>query len=310
MSNRRWWVGVLLVLVGSLNAPAFAQGEGAPASTAVKECARAYENSQVQRGAGAIFSARLEFERCARADCPAFIRNDCSRWSKELEAEQPTVLFSARRGSRALTEVRVSSENRVLLERLNDQAIELDPGEYDFRFESAEGGLVVVHARVQAGSKEQRVQAEFAPTARAHSAESRSPGSPKAASTPPAAAEQPGAAKAELAPGPGALPWVLLALGTASIGTGAGLSVSGHSDELALRDTCSPRCSDAQVAPVHTKYLLSNISFGVGLVSLSAAAYLFLRQPDSEHAAKAPLPPPVTVIAGPSSIQAAYGARF
>ena len=64
----------------------------------------------------------------------------------------------------------------------------------------------------------------------------------------------------------------------------------------------------AQVQPVRTKYLLSNISFGVGLVSLSTAAYLFLRQPGSERIAEGALP--VTVVAGPSSVQATYGARF
>ena len=82
----------------------------------------------------------------------------------------------------------------------------------------------------------------------------------------------------------------------------------GRSEEMDLRETCSPTCTDSQVQPVRTKYLLSNITFGVGLVSLSAAAYLFLRHPDSERAAEALLP--VTVAAGPSSLQATYGARF
>jgi hypothetical protein len=313
MSNRRWPASVALGLVASLHGQTFAQGEGTRSGAAIKECAQAYESSQVQRGAGAMFGARLELERCRRADCPEFIRSDCTRWSRELEAEQPTVIFSAKRGSRALTEVRVSTGNRILVERLSDRAIELDPGEYEFRFETADGGLAVCQALIQPGNKDRLVQVEFTASAQAHTAESQSRGSlasHDAANARRPSKEQPKTASLGLAQGPGALPWILLAVGTAGIGTGAGLSVSGRSDELQLRDSCSPHCSDAQVAPVHTKYLLSNISYGMGLVSLSAAAYLFLRQPDSEPAAKGTASLPVTVVVGSGGIQAAYGARF
>lgn len=303
MSNRRWPVIVVLALV-SLDGRAFAQAVAAPTNPAIQECARAYEDAQEHRGAGALSAARSEFERCQRVDCPQFIRSDCSRWSKEVDAEQPTVIFSAKRGTHVLTEVRVSTGARVLVERLNDQAVELDPGEYDFRFETSEGGHVVQHARIEAGNKDRLVHVEFAPAARAHTASAQPRRGHEAAAT----AEPSGQSAAAPATSPQVLPWALLAVGAASIGAGAGLAVSGHSEELQLRDTCSPHCTDAQVAPVHTKYLLSDISFGVGLVSLSAAAYLFLSHSDAEHTADGALP--VTVVASPSSVQAAYGARF
>jgi hypothetical protein len=305
MSTWRWPLSLLVALGVNLAGHAFAQGNGAPTSPALKECARAYENSQEHRRAGAIFAARVEFERCLRDDCPAFIRSDCSRWSKELEAQQPTVIFSAKRESQALTDVRVSTGERVLVERLNDRALELDPGEYDFRFETADGDLVVQHALIQAGNKDRLVQVEFAPSARAHSAALH-----RAASAEATTREKPAEKRstAALATGPRLLPWVLLAVGAASVGTGAGLSLSGYKEEQKLRETCSPTCTDSQVQPVRSKYLLSDISFGVGLVSLSAAAYLFLRHPDSERAAQGTLP--VTVLASPSSVQASYGARF
>ncbi|HYQ47073.1 MAG TPA: hypothetical protein VER11_34120 [Polyangiaceae bacterium] len=307
MRHRKWSVRVVQALLLSLAVPAFAQGEGVSTSPAVKECARAYENAQEYRSVGALSSARPELERCRRSDCPEFIRSDCSRWSQEVDAEQPTVIFSAKRGSRALTDVRVSVGNRVLSERLNDRAVELDPGEYEFRFESADGGVAVSHARIQAGNKDRLVQVEFAPAARKHSQETPPSGSPEAGPERPAKATPP-AAPVETAPGSGPLPWALLGVGVASVATGVGLSMSGHGDELELRETCAPRCTDAQVAPVHTKYLLSDVSYGVGLVSLSAAVYLFLSHTDSERAAQGT--EPLSVVASPSGIQAAYGARF
>ena len=311
MSNQRCPVLVFLALAVSLDGRAFAQGVGAPTSSALQECARAYENSQEQRGAGAIFSARLELQRCRRDDCPAFIRSDCSRWSNEVEAQQPTVIFSAKRGSQPLTEVRVTIGDRVLVERLNERAVELDPGEYDFRFETSDGGRIVLHALIQPGNKDRLVQVEFAPSAQAQTAhvDQRPPRSAahSAGSAEPTVRGPAAEKRAPAAPA-GVLPWVFLAVGAASLGTGVGLSVWGHNQELHLRETCAPTCTDAQVQPVSTKYLLSNISFGVGLVSLSTAAYLFLRQPGPERIAEGALP--VTVVAGPSSVQATYGARF
>ena len=305
MSNWRWPVSVVLALCASLAGRAFAQGDAAATSPALKECARAYESSQEQRGAGAIFSARVELERCLRDDCPAFIRSDCSRWSKELEAQQPTVIFSAKRGSQALTRVRVSAGAQVLTEHLSDRAVKLDPGEYDFRFEAADGGLVVQHALIQAGNKDRLVQVEFTPSAPTPSATAQPAGAAEATTRTEPAEKHSAAA---LAAGPRVLPWVLLAVGAASFGTGGGLAVSGHNQELELRETCSPNCTHSQVQPIRTKYLLSDVSFGVGLISLSAAAYFFLRHPDSERAPEATLP--VTVLAGPSGVQANYGARF
>ena len=296
MSHTRRSMGAAFALLVGFAGPASAQGEGALPDP-VQECARAYEDAQEHRGAGVFSRAQPELDRCRKDDCPEFIRRDCARWSKELEAEQPTVIFAAKRGDRELTDVRVSVADRVLLEHLDARAVELDAGEYDFRFEASDGELVVVHAQIQAGNKDRLVQVEFTTAARTHAAAT-------AITTESSTAQ----ASTAIAPGPGALPWVLLVVSAASFGTGAGLSVWGHNSEVQLRDTCSPHCTDAQVDPVRSKYLLSNVSFGVGLVTLPLAAYLFLRHPNSEHTAEGTVP--VTVVASPSGVQATYGARF
>jgi len=160
-----------------------------------------------------------------------------------------------------------------------------------------------VHARIQAFNKDRLVQVEFAP----------SPPTPRAAPRPAnsvegAATEQPSASPTTADGGRGTLPWLLLAVGAASVGTGAGFAVWGHNSEAELRDSCAPHCTDSQVQRVHTQYLLSDISFGVGLISLSAATYLFLRHPGTQHQAHGALP--VTVVASPSGLQASYGASF
>ncbi|MET0794560.1 MAG: hypothetical protein ABW061_23775, partial [Polyangiaceae bacterium] len=232
MKRRRWCTDFALAVALSLNGAA-AHAEGAAPSRSVQECAQAYENSQEHRRAGALSSARSEFARCEQADCPEFIRIDCARWSKEAELAQPTVVFSAKRGALDLSAVRVSVGERVLVERLQGQAVELDPGEYDFQFETAGSATITRHAVVRAVDKEQLVQVEFAGLAESSAA--FHPAGPSESVSKPSARELP-------RPGAGpprarsrVLPWTLLAFGAASLGTGVGLSLWGRADENRLR---------------------------------------------------------------------------
>jgi hypothetical protein len=289
---------LLLALIGLHAAPAHA--DGAAPRYALQACALAYENSQEHRRAGALSVARSELARCAQEDCPEFIRSDCTQWSKETEAEQPTVVFAAKRSSRDLNEVRVSIGDRVLARGLPSQTIELDPGSYDIQFEPPGGAAIVRHAVIRAGDKNLLVQVEFAP------APERPASSPSSAGAPASAALRTDAASPS--DGPRVLPWTLLGVGAASIGAGVGFALWGHSTENHLRDTCSPNCTDSEVRPVRTKYLLGDLSVGVGLASVSVAAYLLLSHRASEQRAEPALP--VTVAAGPSSVFAACGVRF
>ncbi|MES1177398.1 MAG: hypothetical protein ABUL62_23960 [Myxococcales bacterium] len=289
----------LAAFLAAQAAPAHA--DNAASSYSLQACALAYENSQEHRRAGALLVARAELARCAQDDCPEFIRNDCTQWSKETEAEQPTVLLSAKRGGRELNDVRVSLGDRVLAERLPSQAIALDPGSYELQFEAPGSAVLVQQVVIRAGEKNQLVQVDLAP-----------PPAPPAAPLQPAGAPIPSATlRSDAAAPSGArrvLPWALLGVGAASLGAGVGFALWGHSNENQLRASCSPICSDSEVRPVRTKYLLGDVSLGVGLVSASLAAYLFLSHSASEPSAASGLP--VSVVAGPSSVLATYGARF
>lgn len=291
----------LAALTSATSVPASAQGP--MPSQSVRECAQAYESSQDHRRADALSLARSEFARCAQDDCPEFIRTDCARWSKEAAVAQPTVIFAAQRGDLDLSDVRVSLADRLLTERLRGEALELDPGSYDFQFETRGSAAIIRHVVVRAGDKNALVQVEFPAAterraaARASAAGAALPASAGLRATAPAASS-----------GPRVLPWTLLALGAASLGTGVGLSVWGHSNENELRATCSPNCTDSQVKAVHTKYVLGDLSVGVGLLSVSLAAYLFVSHGDSERITRPALP--LALVPSPHGALAIYGARF
>lgn len=293
MSRRCAQSFVLAALIGF--GSAHAKAESAASSYALQACALAYENSQEHRRGGAFSVARSELARCSQDDCPGFIRTDCVQWSKEAEAQQPSVLFAAQRGGRDLTEVRVSIGDRVLTEHLPSPAVELDPGTYDIEFEAAGSAAIVRHAVLRAGDKNLLIQVDLAVP-------------PESPAQPHAAFAAPRAAGASSSDGQRAAPWVLLGVGAASLGAGVGFSAWGHSSENHLRAICAPNCTGAEVQPVRTKYLIGDLSLGVGLVSLSVAAYLFLSSPAPEERAESALP--LTIVAGPSRVSAAYEARF
>jgi len=300
MSFRCSTASVVVLALTSLHV-SLARADKAPPSHSLQECALAYESSQEHRRAGVVSVALSEFARCSQDDCPAFMRSDCSQWSKEIVPEQPSVLFAAKRGGTNLNDVRVSIGDRVLAERLPSPAIELDVGSYDIRFEAPGSPAVVQNTIVRVGEKNRIVQVDFSSgaelTPALHEPESRSSAVPAPASdlSPPSEA-------------PRVLPWALLAFGSASIGVGMGFAAWGHGDENHLANTCSPNCTDAQVRPVQTKYLIGDASFGVGLLSVSVAAYLFLSRGPATKSANSGLP--VSIEAGPNRALATYGARF
>jgi hypothetical protein len=126
---------VLSSVLACVLSSATALAQEAPTTNA--ECARAYEDGQVQRKSGRLVEARSTLQLCARDECPDFIRADCVSWYGEVQGEVPTLVFAARSQGRDLADVRISLGDRVMAARLDGQAIELDPGEYDFRFEAA-----------------------------------------------------------------------------------------------------------------------------------------------------------------------------
>jgi hypothetical protein len=115
-----------------------------------QECAAANESAQDLRGAGKLRDARTALATCTSASCPGPIREDCAQRLSELEAAQPTVVFDAKSTTgQDLTAVRVTVDERRIVETLDGVAIPLDPGKHNLVFE-ADGfrrntALVVVH---------------------------------------------------------------------------------------------------------------------------------------------------------------------
>jgi hypothetical protein len=263
-----------LLLFGSLSIGVARADEGAPnhavatAESVATACVHAYEQAQEERHSGKLLDARVQLASCARDVCPAFIRKDCAAWHGDLQSEIPTVVFTARSGQRDLTDVRVSLGARVLSSRIDGQAIELDPGEYEFQFAAPGMKPATQHVLISRGERNRLQRVELAPIATEREA----------------VEPLPGARRSWLVPG------VLAGVAVVGLTSFGVFAASGHAAESRLETTCSPRCSKDQVSAVRTKYTVADVSLAVGVASLGLATYFALSSNDSRESARHPSP--------------------
>lgn len=259
------------------------------ADVASAECVRAYEKAQEQRHHGKLLDASTQLQACARDACPAFIRKDCAAWYGEVQAEIPTVVFTARSAGRDLTDVRVLLGTRELASRIDGQAVELDPGEYDFEFKAPGMKPLTQHVLISRGERNRLQRAELLPLSAPAEADH------SAARVPPRFERS------------WLLPGVFGTLGVLGLSSFAVFGVWGHSAESKLETSCAPDCSQSQIANVRTKYTIADVSLGVGVASLGLATYFALRSAPEPQAAHAS---PFDLRASSHGLSATYQGAF
>jgi len=228
--------GFALALV-AWTAPSHAEGPDA--------CLSSYESAQRLRLETKLRAAKAALVTCARAECPDVLRRDCSRWLGEVEKSLPSVVVAARRGATDVTEVRVVIDGDIVAESLDGSAITLDPGKHAFRFELDGAPAVERSLLIVAGEKDRAIEVSF---------------------------EAPADAKQTAAPS--ALPvYALGALGVVALGSFAYFGLSSHAKREDLA-ACKGHCPEDDVDEVRREQLVADVSLGVGLVALGAAAYL------------------------------------
>jgi hypothetical protein len=126
-------------------------------------CVAANEAAGPLRRAGKLREARARLRFCSAQSCPGVVRKDCVAGAAQADADVPTIAFSVHDADgNDLSAVHVSLDGQPLAERLDGTALEVDPGEHLFKFESpamptVEKRLVIVegeknrHERVQMG---------------------------------------------------------------------------------------------------------------------------------------------------------------
>ena len=245
------------------------------------ECVEANDGGQDSRQAGKLIEARERFAVCVAASCPQPVREDCARRLEDLSKATPSVVLDAKDGAgNDLTAVHVTVDGRPLASRLDGTAVDIDPGEHRFTFETVGQATVEKTLVLHEGEKARRISVVFgAPVAQPVVAPPLTP-APVAATT---------AQPATVTPSPGlsgrrSLALAIGAVGVAglAVGIGSGLaSVSKHTtlDGECQSDGACPPSAQGDLNGFRSLRTVSTVGYIVGAAGLAGGAVLWLTAP-------------------------------
>jgi hypothetical protein len=271
-------VATMLIALCPGHATAQPEGEApAPRDSTKEGCTQSYVANQKLRRASRLREARAELLTCAQETCPASIKSDCLKWLDELDDALPTVVLSVTDGDgKDIVDVQVSVDGTKILDRLDGKPLPLDPGEHVLRFERKGMPVVEKQVVVQQGVKNRAIAVTLG--------EPSDKGGPV-----PTEGERP-------------VPIAAIVLGVVSLGafaSFAGFGITGKQKVDELNVTCGPEappdrrgtCSDEDVDDVTTKFIIADVSLGVGCAAFAVGLGLLLYNllSDPEPAASAGL---------------------
>jgi hypothetical protein len=184
---------------------------------------------------------------------------------QKLDAVTPSIVVRAEDESgNDVTDVAVSSGPDLLVNSLDGMAIAVDPGEHVFTFQRPSEAPVTQTLTIARGEKFRAIDVKI--------------GSRPTLALPTAASAQGGSGMSSERWAGGAS---LIGVGVVGLAGFTWLGLKARSRERDL-NVCKPNCSDGYVKSVETRYLLANVSLGVGVAALGAAAWVLLSGSSNE----------------------------
>lgn len=120
---------------------------------ATKEaCIAADTHAQELRRTGKLREALSTLDSCTNESCPSMVRADCNDRVAEIRKAMPTIVFDVN-----VAETHVDIDGRPFLDRVDEHAVDVDPGEHTFVL-TARGAHETVHLVLQEGEKDHRVK--------------------------------------------------------------------------------------------------------------------------------------------------------
>jgi hypothetical protein len=276
--------GVLLLL-------AVLPARAAPAQAPDPSC-DAVASTEAMRTDGHYREARARLLQCVNAQCGGDVRRRCAAALQKLDAVTPSIVVRAEDAQgNDVTDIAVSMDGEPLVNSLDGMAIPVDPGEHVLSLERPGRPAVSQRFVIKEGEKFHsiEVQLEPAPPLR----------TPSPADVAAASAAWDGRLAAEA---------TLIGVGVAGLAGFTWLGLNARSRESDLKE-CRPDCTAGHVDSVRKRYLLSNISLGVGVVALGSATWLLLTDSPSKALAQ-PRDLGLEFLAGPGVGFATYAHDF
>lgn len=228
-----------------------------------RECLKHHEQAQILRRAGSLRETRTELLSCSRQACPDAIRADCVDWIEQVNRGLPTVVITAHALGRDVVEARVFVDGVLALERLTGKAIDINPGEHRFRFESPPWPAVERTVLLSEGVKERAIDVEFAPAPQ---------GAPDIAAVPlPKSSHV--VVPAMSAHRAHALDYALGGVAFVGLSTFAVAGTWALIQRHDLKQSCAPFCSGQDVDSVRAKLLVADLGLGFAVASLAVLSF-------------------------------------
>jgi hypothetical protein len=253
---------------------------GASSADEKADCMAAASKGQTLRDAHALIEAREQFRVCARSVCPAIVQTDCGAWLEEVERTAPSVVLSAKdKDGRDLLDVSVSVDGAPLAQKLDGQAVPMNPGVHTFQFVLADGLSATSRVIVKEGEKAQSVAVAFVPPSELPKLDEK----PKMETLPdetPAPAKPTGPVRGAAQRLSGL---VLGGVGVVGVGVGIGIALDAKSKDVSAAGEKSPaQESDSRNAVNEGN--VGTVVLVAGAVVAAAGVVLWLTAPSAKVA--------------------------
>lgn len=249
---RRAVIAGTVLLLGTQPLPARAQQGSDPICQAAAEVQSLTEGQRFREARDLLLA-------CVSSPCEETERTSCAAALQELEPRIPSLVVLATDGKgNDVVEVSLRLDGELLANSLDGMAVAVDPGEHEVSLETDSGAPVTQSIVIKEGQKYHRVEVTL--SAPNSSQRSSSSGSVRLESN-----------SAQLVGGS-----VLAAVGAIGV---AGFVVGGlhaRAEQEELEDCKVAGCPSGQVDSVRARYLVTNASLVAGVLSLGAAAWVFL----------------------------------
>lgn len=234
-------------------------------------CLDSHLEAQQAQSQGRLVFARERAVTCADSACPRLVVDDCVRWLSELDQRMPSVVFDVRVDGEANASATVLVDGNPVSDWSRGESLRLDPGEHEVRFELKPYQPIAQHIIVAEGMRFRVISVEFSSQKR----------SAKQGETAPQF-RMSGQSQTERP-----IPMVvypLLAAGVIGAMVGIASEIIGASKEHDLYKTCNPYCTDADLKPTKTAYLVGDLVLAASALSLASAGIIYVARPERIHA--------------------------
>lgn len=222
------------------------------AAPTVEQCVAASTAAQREQKNGSYLAAKRQLQVCASPQCPAVVENDCTKWLAEVLSSMPSLVVVARVDGVDQRQARVLLDGHLWQAELSGRPEDIEPGAHELTV------TVGTQTRLQrllinVGEKNRLVVFDFSTTVQV---------------------EEP--APARISRGVPVLPLVLSGVAVAGVATFGVLGLTGRASlDALLKQECAATksCNPSQVADVQRRFLIADVSLGVGVVSALFAAW-------------------------------------